>query len=545
LSPQFRPAVLLWVVTMLSAQVPHTVVSVQQADAVCGNCHENIFHNFLKTPMANASGRSADRVITGSFHHAASGVEYQVVQENGALWLKYSRLSDPPLEGRRKLDYFLGSGHLGITYLYSLNGYLLESPVAYYAQSHSYDMKPGLGDAETMPPALPMTSGCMRCHMSGVQRETPGTVNHFRDLPFLYGGITCESCHGDSKQHVVNSRKDAVVNPMKLDPERRDSVCISCHLEGDTRIEHVGRNVDDFKPGDRIGDYLSYFVFSSDQLTSRGVSEIEQLSFSKCKRVSGDRMTCMNCHDPHYSPPAAEKARFYRNKCLACHSQPKFSDSHFSENPDCTSCHMPKGTAEKLPHIAWTDHRIRRNAAAAVQGSPQPRSSELVPFLGEVAIPRDLALAYYDLVLGGDASLRETAWRKLLATHDARNRDLPVVTSLGYLAQMRGDSAQAITFYQEALELDPSNVDATNNLAILLARSGELARAETLWKSTFERNEDLEQPSTNLALAECMLGNKETATRVLERVLFYSPDHRLARRKLLAIQSGEDTCSPR
>lgn len=117
-------------------------------------------------------------------------------------------------------------------------------------------MKPGLADLRTLPSALPMTRGCMR-HMSGVQREGPGTRNHFKGLPFLHGGITCESCHGDANAHVMSSGKGPAINPVKLDPERRDSVCISCHLEGDSRIEHAGREVDDYKPGERIADYLS------------------------------------------------------------------------------------------------------------------------------------------------------------------------------------------------------------------------------------------------------------------------------------------------
>jgi len=54
-------------------------------------------------------------------------------------------------------------------------------------------MKPGLGTFPTMPSALPMTRGCMRCHMSGAQREDPGTRNHFKGLPFLHGGVTCEA----------------------------------------------------------------------------------------------------------------------------------------------------------------------------------------------------------------------------------------------------------------------------------------------------------------------------------------------------------------
>ena len=116
----------------------------------------------------------------------------------------------------------------------------------------------------------------------------------------------------------------------------------------------------DYKPGDLISDYLSFFVYEGKDATKRGVSEVEQLSMSMCKRTSGDKMSCTSCHDPHYTPAPQERAAFYRGKCLACHSDAAFAASHHPENPDCTSCHMPRSGAENIPHVAWTDHRIRR-----------------------------------------------------------------------------------------------------------------------------------------------------------------------------------------
>jgi hypothetical protein len=527
-----------------ASPLPGPATPVREADAICSKCHQDIFRRYLDTPMANASGLASDRIFTGGFHHAPSGIDYQISNKDGLLWLNYSRPGDPAVQGGQKLDYFLGSGHLGITYLYSVNGYFLESPVAYYADSKAYDMKPGLGSLKTMPPALPMTRGCMRCHMSDVQREDPGTRNHFEGLPFLHGGVTCESCHGDTAQHVSSSGKTLVINPMKLDAERRDSVCISCHLEGDTRIEHAGRSVDDYKPGERIADYLSYFVYADDSMVSRGVSEVEEFGLSKCKRVSGDRMSCMSCHDPHYSPPPAEPGTFYRKKCLACHTDPKYATTHFTMNTDCTSCHMPKGKVEKVPHIAWTDHRIRQNPDQ-FGGADSSTARELVPLLSEKANSRDLALAYYDLVLGGNASEKDRAWTLLSASRNSFPNDLPVLNALGYLAQLRENNSQAMDLYREVLKLDPIDLTATNNLAILLAKSGQLKDAQTLWRKTFDLNEDVDEPGINLALVQCMLGEKDSAQRVLQRVLLYSPDHPIARRKLQAIQSGQESCMTR
>jgi hypothetical protein len=184
--------------------------------------------------MANASGLAAERLKTGTVEHKLSGVKYSLSLEGSQLMLTYQDLKDakdPEIAVSRKLEYFLGSGHLGLTYLYSLNGYLFESPIAYYSASQSLDMKPGLESTTQAPPALPVQAECLRCHMSAVQHADSGTINRYRGLPFLHAGITCESCHGDTRQHLLNGGKAVVVNPSKLSATLRDSICISCHLE--------------------------------------------------------------------------------------------------------------------------------------------------------------------------------------------------------------------------------------------------------------------------------------------------------------------------
>ena len=548
---KIRPAIraalavlMFWQASACSAaqqSAPDAVTPVAVADAACAQCHQPIFRKYLDTPMANASGRALDHAIPASFYHAPSKITYRFFAGDKSFWLSYGRMGN---QTRQKLEYFMGSGHLGVTYLYTINGYLLESPVAYYANLKAYDMKPGLGGSTRLPEALPMSPGCMRCHMSSVQREDPGTNNHYQGLPFLHGGITCESCHGDTREHVRTAGRAAVINPVKLEAERRDSICISCHLEGDTSVAHRGRSIADYRPGERIEDYLSYFVYAGANATNRGVSEIEQLSLSQCKRSSGDRMSCMSCHDPHYSPAAEERATFYRDKCLACHTQAGFVTTHYPGNQDCTSCHMPTSKAQNIPHVAWTDHRIRQHPAQLESLDGVPANPELVSFLGQDAPARDLALAYYNLTANGRIPEAARAGPMLLAVQKSDPPDAAVLTALGFLAPSMGmTAAQSADYYREALKLDPLNLLAANNLATLLARAGQLSAADPLWQSAFDRNEDIESLSINLALAECRLGQKDKAVQVLQRVLVYGPDSPTAQRRLQAIQTGQDACS--
>jgi predicted CXXCH cytochrome family protein len=543
------------VVTLLAPLTSHCmaqpqprVTSVQHIDAVCAKCHKDIFNRYARTPMANASGLAMDHAIPGILDQGPTGLRYTVSLDGGELWLTYRSSTGEALSGKRRLEYFLGSGHLGVTYMYVINGYLLESPIAYYSNLNAYDMKPGLQRSQTMAPALPMSSECMRCHMSEVQTADKGTMNHYQGLPFLHGGITCESCHGDTRDHVLHPGPASVINPAKLDADRRDSICISCHLEGDTSVEHRGQSLANYRPGDRIEEFVSYFTYRDENFSNRGVSEVEELSTSKCKLASGDRMSCTTCHDPHGGPAPEERTSYYRAKCLTCHIQATFATGHYPGTPDCTHCHMPSGNAQNIPHVAWTDHRIRTVAnqvELTTLAAPSSQPAKLVPFLGEKPSPRDQALAYYNLVLDGKLNYAQEARRALLDLDSAEADDPSVLAALGYLNQIGREPSAAIGYYREALKREPRDLFSSNNLGTRLAASGQLQEARSLWEDAFQLNEDIESLGLNLALADCKLGEKAEAQKVLARVLLYSPGSLPAQRKLAALNSGQKLCTPK
>ena len=522
----------------IAQQTPANVVTpVGIADGSCGRCHAKILHGYLATPMANASGLAGERLKTGAFEHKPSGVNYSLSLQDSQLTLTYKDPKDPETAASRKLEYFLGSGHLGLTYLYSLNSYLFESPVAYYAASQSLDMKPGLESMTQAPPALPVQAECLRCHMSAVQHSDSGTINRYSRLPFLHAGITCESCHGDTQRHLMTGGQAMVVNPSRLNARLRDSICISCHLEGDISVERAGHSALDFKPGDPISDYLAYFVYSGQGATKRGVSEVEQLSLSKCKQTSGDAMSCMSCHDPHYTPTGPrEQAAFYRKKCLACHTGAAFATAHHAENPDCTSCHMPRTGAENIPHVAWTDHRILKypETPASLNGAAAgPAAGEtLVPVFSPGTTRRDVALAYYKGLLEGTFVLQQKAYEGLEAIKPELSGDKDALVALGILSEERRDYRQAQELFQEVLTLDPRNLIAISNLGTLLAKSGDLRGAISLWRPAFERNEDVVGLAKNLAQVECIAGDTAAARATLQKTLLYNPGLRDVRQML-------------
>lgn len=513
---------------------------VRIADADCARCHAAIFSTYLATPMANASGRAIDKLHTGRFDHSSSSVEYTIASKEGEPTLSYRSLKDPAISGQQRLEYFLGSGHLGTTYLYSIDNFLFESPVAWYGPTQKYDMKPGLSGMRSMPPPLPMQSECLRCHMSSVQPSSQGTINHYQKLPFLHTGITCEACHGDSAAHVRSRGKSAIVNPGKLTPDRRDSVCIYCHLEGDVHVERAGLSALDYRPGDSISKFLAFYVKAKENVTNRGVSEVEQLSESTCKRVSGDRMSCTSCHDPHYTPAPEQKAAFFRSKCLACHSRPEFAQTHHPENKDCTSCHMPRTGAENIPHVAWTDHRILKLPGADTPNSAEISGGDLTPIFSPEANARDLAMANYHALLEGDSSRESAAWAQLNALRDSSANDVAVLDALGNMSAETGNSKEAEQSFRRALAAEPDDLTALSNLGVLLARQGKTAESLTLLQRAFSRNQDLPGLSMNLARVQCNAGDSSGARATLEATLKFGSNLENVRRLLAEL----DACKP-
>ncbi len=522
------------------------VTGVREADASCAKCHAAIYAKYVESPMANGSGVATEHFLPGAMRDAASGMEYRVELRAGQPVLEFAKAGGAAgagtFQGERRLEYFLGSGRLGTTYLYSEDGYLMESPVAWYSRLKGYAMAPGLEGLKAMPAALPMEPGCMRCHMSDVQRVEAGSRDHFAGLPFLHGGVTCEGCHGDATAHVQTGGKASVLNPMKMDAVARDAVCASCHLEGDVSVERKGRSTLDYKPGERLDSYVTHFVLEQGS-TKRSVSETEQLLTSRCKRESGDRMSCMSCHDAHGDPSPEERVAFYRGKCLQCHgTNVAFVKAHFPEQPDCTSCHMPKNGAMDTPHVAWTDHRLLQRPGAAGTGTgasgglqlggiSEPASVEaLHPVLPtEQPTARDLALAYYKALGKGHGELAREAWARLNAVAATDRTDPAVLVALGYMNGMQGRTAEARGLLEEALRLRPADAEARSDLATLLAKTGDLPGAVSAERVVWAENESVEAVGVNLGVLECASGQTAEGQATLQTVLRFSPDSHGAR----------------
>ena len=493
--------------------------------------------------MAHASGPAGENFIPADFTHPKSGVHYRISQEGGRIWLSFDRPADPSVHGKRELLYYIGSGHRGLTYLFSTDGFVFESPINWYGKSRIWDMTPAYQNAKEIPLNLPAFTSCLHCHVSEMQPPIQGTENRYVMPLFVHSGVTCERCHGPGSAHLKGG---PIVNPAKLTPERRDQVCMQCHLEGKVAIERADRHVYEYQPGDNLFDFIRYYVLANSSKLG-AVSQVEAMSESVCKKKSGDRMSCTSCHDPHDSPSAERRVAYYRDKCLACHGA-AFGAKHHPSQPDCTGCHMPSSQSKDVAHTQVTDHRIPRHAEVShhlPENADRPARLQLIPFPGSAETEndvRDLALAWESVAESGAESAAPEAERLLRSSLKQSPDDPAALSALGYIEQKRGASDRARKLYERALAHDSNSIDAATNLGVIEAQAGHIPEAVRLWEGAFQRAPGRSEIGMNIARVFCEAGKIDEARSFALRVLGFNPDLGAARSLLQSLNHTPTSC---
>ena len=504
------------------------------ASPACAPCHQAIYDSYRRTPMANSSGAVGEGLIRENyeravFEHSRTGFRYSVVPSRGRVMLEFARL-DGTLKGAKELPYFVGSGATARSYLLADDGFLYQAPVAYYSAQRTWDLAPNYETYAYPYLTRPAIPACLTCHASFLN-PVAGTQNRYANPPFGEGGIACERCHGPGEQHIRKMESGdregglAIVNPAKLDPQRRDSICAQCHLSGEVRVMRPGRDWQSYHPGDRLADSISVFVRAGEGSGLKVTSHMENLAQSACKRGAGDRLWCGTCHDPHTVPAPEERAAWFRQKCLGCHDTSACRETKAvrdARRDDCIGCHMAKSTATDAQHVVSTDHSIPRRPRSG-EAAP-PGKLELVAFGGGSPSPRDLALAYgIAASRTQDTALRSRAMSLL---EEAERRSPDDVEVLLYLAELyrAGDRYEsAIPLYRRAIRLDPTQVTASVGLGAILMERGMLAEAIRLWEDALSKNGGLELTRINMAQAKWRSGDLRGAEADLVKAVALNP----------------------
>ena len=498
--------------------------------------------------MAASSGqagvaRQTETFASSRFSDPRSAYSYSISPARDSLLLAIRKIGSANEAITRRLAYFVGSGAAARSYLIDVDGFLYEAPVTYYAASQKWSFAPGYDRYSYPFLARAVPPGCLECHASGVM-PVADTQNGYERPPFLEGGVSCERCHGPGLAHVRSAKPADIVNPAKLDPSRRDSVCDQCHLSGDVRIQRAGAPPE-FHAGEKFSDWAAAFARDTGSAQMTVTSHAATLAQSACKRVSGDRLWCGSCHDAHANP--SNPTQWFRAKCLACHAESSCTEksaTRAAASDSCITCHMPRRPVTDAQHVIYTDHSIRRRPAFS-QNKPnspqaQPEISKAAPLLAlnmDTADPRDLGLAYAVLAAREqNPAYRERAFDLLRGVLQNKPNDAQVLSYLADLYRSRSEDGDAIRLYQRLLEVGPGESSAPAALGAYALERGNYDEAIRLWTQALRISPALLLVRANLASALIHTGRRDEARAVLQKALEFNPEFPAARKLLAEIK---------
>ncbi|HTB96326.1 MAG TPA: hypothetical protein VK716_04920 [Terracidiphilus sp.] len=414
---------------------------------------------------------------------------------------------------RFRVAYVIGSGAHASGYIVSLDNHLFQSPVAYYRRRAAYGLAPGFENKPDPDFTRPIEPGCLFCH-AGEFTATPETQNEYASEPFSHLSIDCTRCHGPIEAHLKSPNPSNIVNPPRLDPPARDSVCEQCHLKGVARVLNPGKTFADFVPGQPLEQTFTIYHYAAPEgaeVPFKVISHSEEFALSKCKRVSADRMWCGTCHNPHDEP--MDPVRYYRSKCLECHANTHWASNHPPKDSNCIGCHMPRKQTDDGGHTVFTDHRIQRKPGDSPTAQPtkiqpwrEPPSELVTRNFGIASVRVGMEHKSAAEIVAGYRALTEVQHRfpqdsemygtmgdalfigqqyeeairafELAVRFDPKSS--PNEASLGSAYEAQGQHALAEIHLGRALELDPLNLSAAELLIALYEKNGEAAKADAL-----------------------------------------------------------------
>ncbi|MGI4755689.1 MAG: hypothetical protein ACRYGF_02440, partial [Janthinobacterium lividum] len=298
--------------------------------AECEECHQEIAATYRKTGMGRsfykptAANVIEDYAKHNTFDHAASGMQYRMIQRDGRF---FQRRSTPGLNGaetnvmEEPVDYIVGSGNHARAYLHrDTQGRLVELPVSWYVEQSGYwAMTTSFDRPDQTDMHGVINAQCMSCHNGYPQLADAAARTGVNDNRFpakLPEGIDCQRCHGPGRAHIeaanatgahMETIRASIVNPAKLSRERQMDVCMQCHLETSSphapaEIRAYERDMFSFRPGEALTDYKTFF----ERVRGPKADDFQNAHAAYGLRKSAcylqTQMTCLTCHNPHDVP---------------------------------------------------------------------------------------------------------------------------------------------------------------------------------------------------------------------------------------------------
>lgn len=315
----------------------------------CSGCHAEIAEAHAHTPHALTSMATLQSV-RGSFDSGENVLiineKLKVVMHRTDSGLFQTGYVDNIKVVSKPFDMTIGSGRKGQSYLYWQDNSLFQLPVSYYTPRDTWSSSPGYPvDQMVFDRTIP--ARCLECHSTFFRmKKSVGSRETF-DPGQVMLGVDCERCHGPAADHVNFHLKNPderkphhIVNPARLDRERKLDNCALCHSG---LRENILPSFS-FQVGDRLEDY-SYPNSPADSSATLDVhgNQYGLLRASKCFRMSD--LDCSSCHNVHKNE--TNRLELFSSRCMNCHKQ---ESANFCKQPElpgldlasnCIDCHMP------------------------------------------------------------------------------------------------------------------------------------------------------------------------------------------------------------
>jgi hypothetical protein len=452
-----RAAVLIWLAVAWPAfarDAPEYVGS-----KVCFGCHAQIYRSYFVTDMGRSMAAASEvndpKIPSEATVAAPTPGRVLRVYRDAAGWHQ-SETEPGVFVDEHKLEYVIGSGANGLTFLVTRGSDLFQAPLSFYSKPRKWDLSPGYESAD-IGFSRPIAEQCIACH-SG---RGWSTASHNEPA------IGCESCHGPGERHAKTH--GAIVNPAKLAPRLAEDICVYCHQRGDTRITQPGKRLADFRPGQPLIETVVILKVppKADERDDSDLLEHDSaMKLSRCFRESGGKLSCLTCHDPHVQPSPKEAANYFRAKCLTCHTEascrlPKPARLAHDPPDDCAGCHMPKRNIAVISHSALTNHRIPARPDEPVPAGPAADESGLIVVNrpdhwnkaspGSGALPGTLLLRAYSELAGKNPEYQTRYFALLDRLGKEQARDPFVQAALGHRALMESRPEEVLEHLNKAL----------------------------------------------------------------------------------------------
>jgi tetratricopeptide (TPR) repeat protein len=508
----------------------------------CAACHPKEVQGFLATPMAQSIGPPS-RGPSGTFYHDVSDTHFTIHSSPGHM---KQRMKRGTLSSQNSIAYSVGSGTHAVAYLVQVGNHLFQSPLSYYA-TFGWGMSPGYENLKYPDFDRAVRPQCLFCH-AGEARPIADTLNAYENPPFAAEAISCERCHGSASAHLRSPVPGSIINPAKLQPRARDSVCEQCHLDGEVSIPNPGKQTTDFRAGERLEDVYTVYVYQSSRSPAKAnpltiISQSQELALSKCALKSADKLWCGTCHNPHTLPK--EPVAYYRDRCLNCHGA-TLLNSHPEPNQNCFGCHMPRLPVGRGAHTIFTDHRIGiytpqelanlRSASIGNGSVPATNEDELVPWHNPPPqfAERNLGLAYAQVGRRLEAvPFIRRGYQLLLSASNISPNDPALLRAMGNTIAGTKAEASAQALFSKVLAVEPNSALVYYDMAFAAAQAGNSESAIQYLEKTLQLDPFLVTPYKELARLYTIGQQSALARKTYRRFLKAFPESIEAKKDVL------------